>query len=359
MEGCYPFSDSMKTPVNNTGAVRWGIIGCGDVTEIKSGPAFQRAVGSELVAVMRRNGALAADYARRHGVSRWYDDARALVNDPEVDAVYVATPPNAHLECALLAAAAGKPAYVEKPMARNAAECEVMIRAFRDAGLPLYVAYYRRELPRCRKVQELLSANAIGVLTGVSYRFASPVQSASEGAWPWRLSAEVAGAGLFLDLGSHLLDLLDLLVGPVSNVAGTAANIATPMDVEDTVAMTFRTASGAPGAASWNFASALNDDVLELSGTTGRVSLSIFGNEPVKLETGGGLQTFDLPNPPHVHQPLVQTIVDELLGRGICASTGDSALRSSVIMDHVLSGYYGGRGDAFWTRPASWPGRRK
>src|SRR5436305_1003805 len=84
------------------------MIGCGDVTEVKSGPGFQKAARSQLVAVMRRNGALAQDYARRHGVPRWCDDARSLVQDPEVDAVYVATPPGAHLDGAWLAAAAAK-----------------------------------------------------------------------------------------------------------------------------------------------------------------------------------------------------------------------------------------------------------
>src|SRR5438045_5708661 len=103
--------------------VRWGIIGCGKVTEVKSGPAFQKAEGSALVAVMRRNGALAADYARRHGVPRWYDDAAALIADPEVDAVYIGTPPGAHESLALAVCAAGKPAYVEKPMARTLSEC--------------------------------------------------------------------------------------------------------------------------------------------------------------------------------------------------------------------------------------------
>src|SRR5277367_2165196 len=97
--------------------IRWGILGCGDVTEIKSGPGFQKATGSKLVAVMRRNGKLAEDYARRHGVARWYDDVDALIHDPEVDAVYIATPPGVHLEMALKVAAADKPAYVEKPMA--------------------------------------------------------------------------------------------------------------------------------------------------------------------------------------------------------------------------------------------------
>jgi len=190
--------------------VRWGIIGCGDVTEVKSGPGLQMAAGSQLVAVMRRSGALAADYARRHGVPRWYDSAEALIADPGVDAVYVATPPGSHAAYALAAAAAGKPAYVEKPMARHAAECDRMVEAFARSGLPLFVAYYRRRLPCFLKVEELVRSGALGRMTGVSYRLAEPHHRGGE---QWRTDAELAGAGHFLDLASHALDLLDYLLG--------------------------------------------------------------------------------------------------------------------------------------------------
>ncbi|HQP36635.1 MAG TPA: Gfo/Idh/MocA family oxidoreductase, partial [Polyangiaceae bacterium] len=97
--------------------IRWGMIGCGDVTERKSGPAFQKARESALVAVASRSPERAKDWALRHGVGRWHADAQALIDDPEVDIVYVATPPSSHAELALRCAAAGKPAYVEKPMA--------------------------------------------------------------------------------------------------------------------------------------------------------------------------------------------------------------------------------------------------
>lgn len=355
----------MASTLSGRDVIRWGIIGCGDVTEIKSGPGFQKAAGSRLVAVMRRNGPLAADYAKRHGVPRWYDDAQKLVDDPEVDAVYVATPPNAHLDGALLAAAASKPAYVEKPMARHTPECDAMTAAFARARQKLFVAYYRRRLPRFLKVKELLDGGALGELTGVIHRFASPVPApvvpvaTGSPELMWRVRADVAGAGLFLDLGSHALDLLDYLCGPLGEVRGHATHLVSPGDVEDAVAMTFRTARGVPGAATWNFASHIRDDVLEFSGTDGRVSLSLFSNEPVRFETARGVEHLDLPNPPHVAQPLIQTVVDDLLGRGTCPSTGESARRTSVIMDAVLSDYYGGRDDAFWTRPQTWPGRKK
>ncbi|MES2696153.1 MAG: Gfo/Idh/MocA family oxidoreductase [Verrucomicrobiota bacterium] len=355
----------MSSPTSPRTVIRWGIIGCGDVTEVKSGPGLQKAHGSQLLAVMRRNGALAADFARRHGVPRWYDDARALANDPEVDAIYVATPPNAHLDGVLAAAAARKPVYVEKPMARHTAECDAMIAACAAADQKLYVAYYRRALPRFLKIKELLEGGAIGPLTGLHYRFSAPGHAGTGATThggpvqpPWRENATVSGGGLFLDLGSHALDLLDYFGGALQQVSGHAARLATPGDVEDAVSLTFRTANGAPGTAAWNFASFVKEDQLELSGPAGRLSCSVFGHEPLRLETARGIEHFEFAPPPHIAQPLIQTIVDELLGRGTCPSTGESARRTNVVMDRALEAYYGGRTDAFWARPQTWPGNR-
>jgi predicted dehydrogenase len=335
--------------------VRWGIIGCGDVTERKSGPGLQKASGSQLVAVMRRNGALAADYARRHGVPRWYECADALIADPGVDAVYIATPPGSHAAYALAVAAEGKPAYVEKPMARHAAECDRMVEAFRAKGLPLFVAYYRRRLPCFLKVEELLRSGSIGRVTGVTYRLCEPNHRKGG---EWRHDAELAGGGYFLDLASHALDLLDYLVGPLTDVAGRAANLASGYSVEDTVAVSFRTASGAPGSMACNFADAVRDDTMRIAGTEGEVAFPMFRSEPFRWEGAAGMQLIDLPYPAHVAQPLIQSVVDDLLGRGVCPSTGESARRTSRVMDQVLESYYGGRDDAFWARPETWPGRR-
>ncbi len=339
--------------------IRWGIIGCGDVTEVKSGPGLQKATGSSLVAVMRRDGARAADYARRHGVPHWYDDARKLINDPEVDAVYIATPPGNHLEYALQVRAAGKPAYVEKPMARNHAECQRMIEAFDQARLPLFVAYYRRGLPRFIKTKELIAAGRIGEVTAVAYRHAQPAyRGMNPDNPPWRVRAEHSGGGLFLDLASHALDVLDYILGPIVDVSGRASNLTSKQEVEDVVSMTWRTESGAHGAAIWNFASDASEDTIEFFGTEGRISLTCFGNDPVRLRRGKETVEFDLPNPPHVQQPLIQSVVDELSGRGKSPSTGVSAARTSRVMDQALASYYGGRDDAFWSRPDSWPGRQ-
>jgi 1,5-anhydro-D-fructose reductase (1,5-anhydro-D-mannitol-forming) len=334
--------------------VRWGIIGCGDVTEVKSGPAFQEVENSRLVVVMRRNGERAKDYAARHGVPFWSDRAEEVIDHPDVDAVYIATPPGSHLEYALQVCAAGKPAYVEKPMARSAAECLQMVEAFEKVDLPLFVAYYRRALPRFLMAKELIESGSIGAVSGVCYRcWASSHKKLDPERLPWRWVAEEAGGGQFLDLGCHTLDILDFLLGPLEEAKGDAANVASPCDVEDSVALQFRLQSGGLGTATWNFASDRHIDLIEIAGTEGNVSLSTFGNEPVCLTRGADTETFDLPNPKHIQGPLIRTIVQHLNGQGHCPSTGVTATRTAQVMDAALDHYYGGRDDAFWAR--SWP----
>jgi predicted dehydrogenase len=170
-----------------------------------------------------------------------------------------------------------------------------------------------------------------------------------------------AGGGLFVDLASHVVDLLDHWFGPLLDVTGQAARLSLPPaqragHPEDTVVASFRTSQGALGTLRYQFHTSLAVDRLELVGTDGRLGLSVFGVEPLELETARGRETLAVPQPEHVHQPLVQSIVDELSGTGRCPSTGESAERASAVLDRVLEGYYGGRGDAFWERPATWPG---
>jgi predicted dehydrogenase len=335
--------DNMKT-------IKWGIIGCGNVTELKSGPAFGKIPGSELVAVMRRDASLAEDYAKRHAVPKWYADADALIADPDVDIVYIATPVGSHLEYALKVCSAGKPCYVEKPMTRNTTEAQTMVDAFKAAKLPLFVAYYRRGMPRFLKVKELLTSGAIGKLTGVSYLRAAPVREIT-GDLPWRYKPEFSGGGLIMDIGCHTLDILDFITGPLQDVSGIACNVTSNYDVEDNVVMQFRLASGGLGTARWNFASAISEEMITFSGTEGQLMTSTFGQEPVRLETDKGVQLFDIPYPTHVQQPLITTIVAELQGQGTCPSTGETAIRTTRVLDRVLDSYYGGRSDDFWKRP--------
>lgn len=318
--------------------VRWGIVGLGDVTEVKSGPAFQLAEGSELVAVMRRDGAAARDWADRHGVARSYDDVDALLADDEVDAVYVATPPDTHHDLTLRAAASGRPVYVEKPMARTAVEGRSMVDACEWAGVPLHVAYYRRALPRTAVLEALLADGAVGRPLTVNVRLARPRPAAVDGRLPWRLQPEVSGGGLFVDLASHTLDLLDHLLGPVVAVSGRTSRTSDgPAGAEDVVVAELELASGVLGAGSWSFDSDVAVDEVEVCGTTGNLRFACFDDGPVRLSTPSGERLVPCPPAPRTVQlPLVQRVVESLLGRGTSPSTGLSALRTAAVVDTVL-----------------------
>jgi 1,5-anhydro-D-fructose reductase (1,5-anhydro-D-mannitol-forming) len=322
--------------------IRWGAIGCGDVCEVKSGPGFQKAAGSELVAVMRRDRARAADFAARHGVPRSYGDAEALIADPEVDAVYVATPPSSHLQYTRMAARAGKPVYVEKPMACTRAECDQMIDACAAAGVPLFVAYYRRALPRFAHIAAVLKEGSLGQVQAVNVTLVRPPEPAhlDRQNLPWRVQPEIAGGGLFLDLASHTLDLLDHLLGPIEKVQGQASNRGGLYAAEDTVSGQWLFASGAHGTGLWCFVSGEKSDRVEIIGSRGRLTFSTFEDEPLVLEISGNREEIRLPHPPHVQQPLIQLMVDELLGKpGRCPSTGTTAVRTTAVMDALLAGY--------------------
>lgn len=315
--------------------VRWGIVGCGDVTEVKSGPGFQKAAGSSLVAVMRRDLTKAEDYARRHGVARAHGHADDLIADADVDAVYIATPPASHCDLALRVAAARKPCLVEKPMALNHDECQRMAAAFRARGVPLWVAYYRRALPRFLLVRDLLKSGAIGRLTSVDVEVTQPLATGAK-ASNWRFDPAVAGAGLFFDLGSHSLDLVDFLAGPIRDVAGFAANTGGTYKAEDVTVASFRTDSGVPGTGLWNFNAGEASDRIRFVGSEGHLVTPIFTDADVVVTRAGRDDIHAVRNPPHVHQPLIQTIVDQLHGRGRCESTAESGARTSWVMDQSL-----------------------
>jgi 1,5-anhydro-D-fructose reductase (1,5-anhydro-D-mannitol-forming) len=320
--------------------IRWGMIGCGDVTEVKSGPGFAKARNSALVAVMRRNGDLAADYARRHGVPRWHDDAEAIIAAADIDAVYIATLTDSHREYALRCAAAGKPVYVEKPMALDPGQCDEMIAACHAAGVPLWVGYYRRALPRFLKVKELVEGGAVGAVRLVhSQQFARlpPAETFAAGAVPWRVDPARSGGGFFFEAVCHTFDFLDFLFGPIVEIHGIAGNKAGRWRPEDTVVASYRFAGGAFGCGAWCYAADHDHEMNEIIGAEGRLFFSTSEPLPIRLLRGGTTEEIAVGDPPHVHQPLIQTIVDELNGSGHCPSTGESGARTARAMAQILA----------------------
>jgi predicted dehydrogenase len=319
--------------------IRFGIVGCGDVTEVKSGPAFAKLPGATLSAVMRRDGAKARDYAQRHGVPRWTDDAAVLIEGDDVDVVYVATPPSSHAGYVRAAAAAGKPVYVEKPMGLTLSECEGMNAACRRAGVPLFVAYYRRALPRFERARELIQGGAIGTPRMVRLTLSHPAPS-DDDRTAWRFDPEIAGGGLFMDLGSHAFDLLDHWLGPITDVDGHAVTLHPGGRVEDEVSARFTFASGVHGVAVFSFSGRTHEDRLTVLGTHGRVTVPVFADGAVvHVGADGTVHAEEIPHPEHVQMPLIAQMVEELRGGPMrCVSTGVSAARTQGVLDAILIG---------------------
>lgn len=312
------------------------MIGCGDVAEVKSGPGFYKARNSRLVAVMRRNGTLAADFARRHGVARWHDDAESIIGADDIDAVYVATLPDTHRDYTLRCAAAGKAVYVEKPMALELAHCVEMVDACKARDVPLWVAYYRRALPRFVAVRELIEAGAIGDVRVVTLRqMQRAPDNASSHALAWRADA-ARGGGLFFEGVGHALDILDFLLGPIAEVRAFADNPAHSDATEEVVVASFRFASRVYGTGTWCFASDENDEYVELTGSSGALRFSVTRPLPIRITASGKTREMPIADPPHVQQPLIQTIVDELNGDGRCPSSGESALRTARVLHAIV-----------------------
>lgn len=329
-----------QNPYNE--GVRWGIIGAGNVCEVKSGPAMQLAEGSSLVAVMRRNAEKAADFARRHNVPKWYSDADALINDPDINAIYIATPPDTHEYYTLKAAAAGKAVYVEKPMARTYQECQNMVEACRQADVPLFVAFYRRSLPMYLKVKEIIESGLLGDIRFVEIKIQKPLHPdivwASHQADNWRILPEVAGGGYFYDLASHQLDLLDFFFGKIILAQGIAQNQAGIYPAEDIVLGTFCFENGVMGQGTWSFNAPQSSELEKTTiyGSKGYVAYTYFSDFHIELKLDGQeIQRFSYEMPKHIQQPHIQSIVDELRGQGACPCKGSDGARTNWVMGQI------------------------
>jgi len=320
--------------------VKWGIIGCGDVTEVKSGPAFNKVQHSELFAVMRRDASKAAEYAARHKVQRWYSDADALINDPDINAIYVATPPQMHAEFAIKAMQAGKPVYVEKPMATRYSECLHMNKIAEQTNIPLFVAYYRRSLPYFMQIKNMLLAQSIGqiLFVNVNLWLTARKDDLDSQNLPWRVQPQISGGGYFYDMACHQSDLLDFFFGPITEVTGVYANRAKLYNAEDVVSASMKFESGIVASGLWCFTTypSAKKDTIEIVGTKGKITFSTFEFSPILLENANGKEEFKPANPENIQFCMIQDVVNELRGIGKSPSNGISGARTNHVMDIIL-----------------------
>jgi predicted dehydrogenase len=321
--------------------LRWGFIGCGEVTERKSGPAFSEVEGSSVVAVMSRSEQRARRYAEHHGIPKWYTDAQELIGDPDVNAVYVATPPSSHATFAIMAMRAGKPVYVEKPLASTYEDCARINRVSEETGQPCFVAYYRRYLPYFQKVKNLVDSGVIGKTLTVQIRFSTPpraVDLVPPKEQPWRVKPDISGGGYFYDLAPHQFDLLQSICGIIIDARGFCANRGGFYEAEDTVSATFEFENGLPGSGSWCFVAheSAREDRIEIVGDKGLLCFSVFDYQPIKVHTSEGTEVINVPNPPYVQYPIIKSVCEHLQGIGLCECTSVSATPVNWVLDRIL-----------------------
>jgi len=319
--------------------VKWGLIGTGDVTERKSGPAFSKIPGSRLVAVGNRTPEKAEDYARRHGIETWHRDPFDVIRDPNVDIIYIATPPQAHPEYALTAIQAGKPVYIEKPMARTHEECQMINEAAEKAGVPVYVAYYRRSLDYFLKVKETLDSGKLGKILHINMQQSFPARKEDHDlkTLPWRAIPEISGGGYFHDMGCHGLDIIFFMFGDPVQVKGQSLNRGGLYEADDTVGAVITLPGEIILSGSWSFITpkALTKDCVEITGEKGRMSFSIFSFQDIEVDTGDKNERISITPPEHIQMPMISSIVDEINGKGQCPSTGKTGAVTSMIMDQI------------------------
>jgi len=321
--------------------IRWGFIGCGEVTEKKSGPAFNLVAGSKVVAVMSRSAEKAQSYTRRHDIARWYTDPQRLIEDEEVNAVYIATPPSSHATFAIMAMKEGKPVYIEKPLAASYEDCARINRISEQTGVPCFVAYYRRYLPYFQKVKNIIHQGLIGTVANVQLHLSVPPRDLdydSSGNLPWRLQPDISGGGYFYDLAPHQLDMLQDIFGIITKAHGYCANRAQLYNAEDSISACFMFEDGLPGSASWCFVGhqSAKEDRVEIIGERGLLSFSMYNYDPIKLVTSTGATSIVVPNPPYVQLPIIRNVIEHLQGTAVCECTSISATPTNWVMDRIL-----------------------
>ena len=332
----------LKDKIINNKTINWGIIGCGNVTEIKSGPAYYKTKGFELLAVMRRDLLKAQDYAKRHNVKKYYSNAEDLINDEEVDAIYIATPPDSHKYYALKVANANKPCCIEKPMTSSYQDSLEIYNSFEDKKLPLFVAYYRRSLPRFLKIKSWLENNTIGKIRHISWLLTKyPSELDLSDTYNWRTDHKIAPGGYFDDLASHGLDLFAFYLGDIKDASGYCTNQQNLYTSMDSISGSWIHENGITGSGIWNFGSSSHNDEVKIYGSKGYIKFSIFKDGNIILDSQNKKEDLYIKHPENIQLFHVENIHKHLLDSSFeHPSTGKTAIQANWVMDKILSKKY-------------------
>lgn len=334
--------------------IKWGFVGCGQVVENKSGKAFNNVPNSCIHSIMKRNLDKAREASQRFDAPNWFNNIDDLL-ESDIDAVYIATPPGLHFEQAIKCCNASKPVYIEKPLARNYTESKAIVEAFSRKNIPIYVGHYHRALPRFQKIKQLLDSKHIGKVCAVDF-YLNRIFSQEDVDKTWLYNPVLSGGGKFVDIAAHTVDIIIYLFGNIKNVNGFAINSGIGCPLEDNVTFTFCTENNIIGSAYFNCISNQKNDRMIVIGTEGTMEFSIHERDDIIVNSynKNSVQILEIPNPAIVEEPMIKTVVDDLLMRGKCPCLGKDALQTYWVIDKILEKFYGGRSDDFWNHPERW-----
>lgn len=252
--------------------MNWGIVGFGAVCEKAFMPGLRASKEGRLVAIASRDVNRARERTKHLGQLRYYPNAAELAGDPNVDVVYIATPPVAHLAAMLACAEARKPMLVEKPMALTVEECRQAISAAEASQVKLMVCYYMRFNGRHRLAREIVRSGELGEVTYVRINNATYYKPDAQA---WRYQQAISGGGALADIGCHCLDLLRFLAGDIVEVTAFSSSNTFRSKVDETFTALLKFETGALGTLSVSFATPKADEdrmnSVEIYGTRGHL----------------------------------------------------------------------------------------
>ena len=314
-------------------AIRWGIIGCGDVVRKRVAAAIQNDPHSELVALCRRNPEKLAEFCSKFGVDRGSTDANDLINAPDIDALYIATPVHLHHPQTIAAARTGKHVLVEKPMALSTTECDEMIAACRNADVRLGVAYYRPFYPVVQRMSELVQSGEIGTVLSVSAITSTPCAMQPDEDGYWRVIPGEGGGGSLMDVGSHRLELFLRLFGPITGVKAFCGTVAVDYESENVASLALQFESGIQGTLQCFFGTDTDQDEFAILGTKGRLTSRLLNDGPLLIEKNVEREVEQHPPCPNFNSPLIADFVAAILEDRQPTVTGENGREVNRIME--------------------------
>ncbi|NOY59681.1 MAG: Gfo/Idh/MocA family oxidoreductase [Calditrichaeota bacterium] len=315
--------------------LKWGLIGCGDISGKRVAPALRDLDNCDLVSINRANYAKAEAFARQFGARKWTKDWREIIEDDEIKAVYIATPVYLHAEMTIAAAKAGKHVLCEKPMGMNTGECDSMIDACESNGVKLGIAYYRHFYPAVSRIREIIKSGKIGIIAHAQINNFEPFNRRPGEPRYWLLQKEKSGGGPMMDMGCHRIEVFTNILGHIKEAKGFLSNVLYERKVEDTAIAHFLFETGTTAVLTSSHAAFEPQDTLDVFGCKGSIHVPVLNEGTMTIKTRDGERVEKYPPHANVHQPLIDDFTRAVLDNREPGVTGEMGRKVTIVEDMI------------------------